>query len=183
MVAHGAVRTIVGRRLGLQPRQVPWTAGHNGKPALTDGPDEVSLSHSGDLAVLAISRRGVGVDVEQITPGLETAALARRFSPAEAAGLQAMPAARRAPAFTAMWTRKEALVKAAGSRLGHGLGVEIDHDAVVRLPGDRRRHRVRDLPDIPLLPGDRGDYRAAVALAGVSPYHVRVHHWNAEENL
>jgi 4'-phosphopantetheinyl transferase len=186
VLAHGAVRAILGRRLGVRPVQVPWIAGPNGKPALDGGGDEVNLSHSGDLAFLAVSRRPVGVDVEQVRPEIETTALARHFSPQEAEALESMPDELRVSAFTAMWTRKEALVKARGGRLGQGLGIEIGHDAVVRLPGDRCVHRVRDLPTLALpgnLPMKNRRFQAAVALAGAGPYEIRLHPWNAEEHL
>lgn len=91
-------------------------AGENGKPRLAAGPERLSfnLSHSGDLALIAIAPGGleVGIDVELLRPRRNLVGLAeRRLSPADAAAVAAAPEADREPPFYAAWTRHEARLK------------------------------------------------------------------------
>jgi 4'-phosphopantetheinyl transferase len=172
VVCHGAVRVILGDYLGVHPAAVPWVTGPNGKPALGAGPYQINLSHSGDVALLAVSERPVGVDVEQVRD-FDTASVSRHFSAAERSELSALDPPARARRFATLWTRKEALVKASGGRLGQGLPVRVPDSAggdgaVVHSP---QAHRVRDLT------GVQPDYRAAVAVAGHESYEIRLHDW------
>jgi 4'-phosphopantetheinyl transferase len=82
-----------------------------------------SLSHSGDLVLLAVTGgRTVGIDIERLRVGHQVPAAAQRFFPsAEADALRATAPDRRAAAYARLWVRKEACVKAAGGRLGQTL--------------------------------------------------------------
>ncbi len=101
----------------------------NGKPVLTASPDiHFNLSHSGILAVCAVSDQPVGVDVEVIqSANPEIGALC--FQKQELAWInQSNDPAR---AFTRLWTRKESYLK----RLGTGL--TDDPRAFSVLPGGK----------------------------------------------
>ncbi|MFF8725429.1 4'-phosphopantetheinyl transferase family protein [Streptomyces sp. NPDC015171] len=173
VVAHAAVRIILGARLGRAPESVRLTRGRWGKPRLAheDGP-HFSLSHSGELALLALAPRPVGVDVEKPRAGLDPVRLAERFFPAEESSWVARDGHL---AFGRLWTRKEACVKAAGGRLAQGMALPVGRcsgQAVVRdptgsLPGP---WRVQDVP----LPGA---YAGAVALLGDGPFSVSCRVW------
>ncbi len=68
-VAHGELRLILARYLGSEPRSVPMAPTVSGKPQLDPNQNpaniQFSLSHTGDLAVIAVSIGfAVGVDVE-----------------------------------------------------------------------------------------------------------------------
>ncbi|MFC7484539.1 4'-phosphopantetheinyl transferase family protein [Luedemannella flava] len=182
--AHGSIRVILARYLGVPAGLIRWRRGEHGKPELAGGGHglKVNLSHSGDLAALAVSHgRAVGVDVQRLAPVDATALAARYFPEAEARFVAsgATPAARLLR-FTRLWTRKEACVKASGARLAEGLGLPVDGRGrgagrgmiAVRgtdgtLPGP---YLVCDL-DVP------AGYRAAVALAGTSPFEVVSRDW------
>ncbi|MCO5170368.1 MAG: 4'-phosphopantetheinyl transferase superfamily protein [Planctomycetes bacterium] len=125
-LVRAALRRAVGGALGLDPARVRLATGPRGKPLVADDPGlHVNASHTDALALVALSRAGpVGVDVERRRGDVEALDLARRyFAPAEAARLAALPAGERAGAFLRLWTRKEALLKAAGQGLGGGLDV------------------------------------------------------------
>jgi 4'-phosphopantetheinyl transferase len=125
VVAHGSLRTILGRALGTAPGDVRFSFGPNGKPALADDSRAgFSLSHSDGLAVVAVtSGCAVGVDVEREQPDVSHEPIARQFfSQAEADALGALPPAERQAAFFRGWTRKEALV----TLLGLGLAEPVD---------------------------------------------------------
>jgi 4'-phosphopantetheinyl transferase len=136
VVAHGAMRDILGCYLGLAPADVRLDAAPNGKPVLA--PElrryhlEFNLSHSHELALIAVgSGRRVGIDVERIRSEVRGETIAEHFfSPPETALLRALPPDARLAAFFAGWTRKEAYSKARGE----GLRKPFDQFAVVIAP-------------------------------------------------
>jgi len=123
---HFLRRTLAGY-LSVRPRDLTFAYGPFGKPTLVPRSDgarlEFNLSHSGNLAVLAISRGPtVGVDIEQVIPVSELDAIASRFFSAfEKAALSEVPTHARDFAFYCCWTRKEAFLKALGDGLAHPL--------------------------------------------------------------
>jgi phosphopantetheinyl transferase len=68
VASERALREILGRYLGLPAEELRFETGRHGKPRLASPQDELAfnLSHSGSLALVAIARREVGVDVERI---------------------------------------------------------------------------------------------------------------------
>lgn len=120
------LRQALARYLQVAPAAVPLTAGAQGKPLLADGAGalQFNLSHSGEVAVLALSRAGaVGVDVEALQPMADCAAIAQRqFAPGEWQRWSRLAPAHQLAAFYACWTRKEAYLKA----LGGGLSLPLD---------------------------------------------------------
>jgi 4'-phosphopantetheinyl transferase len=158
--AHGALRLLAARELGTAPESLAWTAGQHGKPEIAGL--HTSLSHSAELAAVAISAsRPVGVDIQHLVPGLDVTALAERFYPAgEASYVQAGPDP--AGRFGRLWARKEAVVKAAGSRLWANLTMPVTDD-LVECSVPPGRYRVADVTA-------PAGYRAALALAGSAPF-------------
>lgn len=155
--AHGALRTVLGRHLGLAPPEVRMVHGRYGKPALDPAHHAslaFSLSQSGSRAAIAVSSREVGVDIEQIVPRRNFVALAARvMEHDDLEAIREQPVERREPEFYARWTRLEARVKCAGSGLA---------------AGDRRAARTLLARAIPVGPG----YAGAVATTG-EPWHVQ----------
>jgi 4'-phosphopantetheinyl transferase len=125
-VAHVARRWVLGARLGVAPGSVVFGRAAcrlcgrlHGRPVLAEDGPQFSLSHSGDLALLAVSGVEVGIDVERI--GLDRAGLddvLAAVHPDERACIAALPDAWRARAFAQCWVRKEAYLKALGTGLG-----------------------------------------------------------------
>jgi 4'-phosphopantetheinyl transferase len=126
--ARALLRRLLGDRLGLPAHAVRLGVGLYGKPFLCgpaprQGLDpglEFNVSHSGPIAVYAVAEQPVGVDIQRVDPDLEWPALAQSFfAPSEYMAISALPDADQREAFFACWTRKEALVKAAGLGLSH----------------------------------------------------------------
>jgi 4'-phosphopantetheinyl transferase len=69
VAARWALRGVLARYLGREPGTIELRFGERGKPMLADtsSPLRFNLSHSGELALVAVSRdREVGVDVQRI---------------------------------------------------------------------------------------------------------------------
>lgn len=120
-------RLVLAAWLDLPPERVPLDrtchrcgAAH-GRPRLSSGEIAFSVSHAGDLAVVAFARDAeVGVDVEELSKvGHPDALLPTVLAPQELADLRRHPETGRA--FLSYWTRKEAVVKATGDGLSAGL--------------------------------------------------------------
>ena len=87
----------------------------NGKPMLANDPNiHFNLSHSGILAVCAVSDHPVGVDVEPIQNAVSEVA-AMCFQSAEQEWMKASD--HPDYAFTRLWTRKESYLKLSGEGL------------------------------------------------------------------
>ncbi len=102
----------------------PFAAGEHGKPYLPGGPP-FSLSHGGNLAVLAVADAPVGVDVEPEDRPWPAAVARRVLSAGERDWLAAEGGGR----FLFLWTRKEAALKCAG------LGFAVAPASFSVLPG------------------------------------------------
>jgi 4'-phosphopantetheinyl transferase len=125
IVAHGAVRTILAEYLQADPREVRFASGRSGKPFLPATSLRFNLSHSGELAVVAVGfEREVGIDIEEhrdVSDALQIAV--RFFAASETERLQriADDPVMLATSFLRCWTRKEAFVKAVGQGLSYPL--------------------------------------------------------------
>ena len=140
VTARALLRQALGHHLGISSAAVALRYGKHGKPELAEESDfRFNLSHSGDTAVLAVSRgREVGIDVEDTSREVDALGLARRFfSRAEAAWVLSHPSELFQAAFFTCWTGKEAYLKARGD------GLLFPLDAFEVLPeGDRLNLKV-----------------------------------------
>ncbi|MGP8060939.1 MAG: 4'-phosphopantetheinyl transferase family protein [Acidimicrobiales bacterium] len=117
------LRAVLGRYLGTGPGAVVFDEEDQGRPVVRrpegSGWLGFSLSHAGALAVVAVARgREVGVDIEEVRPGLDVVAIARRaLGEAAAADLALRSPAERLDAFYRAWVRAEARGKCRGTGL------------------------------------------------------------------
>ncbi len=182
--SHVALRCLLGARLGVPPRSLEFGSGVHGKPRFigvqTDL--EFNLSHSRGIALVAMSSgRPVGVDVEHVDrgrPGVPPVAI-RFFPRDEADTLSHLEGSTARLAFTRLWARKEACVKATGGTLLAGLALQVgfpgEQGVVVGGPDPRLSERPEDpitwrVKDLAVAPG----CCAAVALSGSADYDVAV---------
>ncbi|NDC42415.1 MAG: 4'-phosphopantetheinyl transferase superfamily protein, partial [Chitinophagia bacterium] len=107
------------RQYCLIPADVSLEYGQYGKPVLAAHSLNLqfNIAHSGDLVLIAIARMAaVGVDVEWVKPLADAAAIQEAtLHPNEINWISTQPDA--TIAFYRLWTRKEALLKAAGTGL------------------------------------------------------------------
>ncbi|MGX1885324.1 4'-phosphopantetheinyl transferase family protein [Streptomyces sp. NPDC055287] len=161
-VAHVALRRLLGERLGTDPAAVPigrlpctGCGGPHGRPVVPGAPVHFSLSHAGDVVIVALASAPVGVDVEEVPrPDLAAATATTALHPAELRELAALAPGARGAAFARCWTRKEAYLKATGTGLNVAPSTVLSGTGQEPAPAAGRR-----VADLPTFPG----YAAAVA--------------------
>jgi len=169
------VRSVLAALTGVEPQALEIEAGRHGK-LLLGGQERVgpcfNLSHSGDLAALALVRdRRIGIDIEAERPLTDRALLARRMlGPRERKHFEALPDSARNSALLAAWTRKEAVLKAVGTGIAGSLQAietpaDSDDHAVVHPEEPSATWCVRVLS---MPPGFHG----AIAIEGEAPRSV-----------
>jgi len=131
------LREILTAMLGINHRSLAFAYGESGKPQIAAPAAARSLhfnlAHSDSIAVYAIAKHELGVDVERIRPMVDAEQIASRFfSRREKDCLLALPEEQRREAFFNCWTRKEAYLKAIGS----GLDDQLDQIEVSLAPGE-----------------------------------------------
>lgn len=127
LVARALLRTTLARYVRVAPED--WTFGVNahGRPHVEGPPAgrglHFNLSHTDGLVALAVAdEREVGVDVEKITRRIEIDRLAPAvFAKPEQDTLAHAAEAEKCSVFFALWTLKEAYIKARGMGLSLGL--------------------------------------------------------------
>jgi 4'-phosphopantetheinyl transferase len=117
VIGRGLLRRLLGRQIGVVPRDVPISYTGSGKPILADRNVDLhfNVAHTDNLALIAMARQAVGIDVERLRAVSEPEGLVRRFfSTAECETFLALPDSLRTAGFFRGWTCKEAVIKAAG---------------------------------------------------------------------
>jgi 4'-phosphopantetheinyl transferase len=203
VVARAALRQVLAGHLGATPESVAFQYGPSGKPALAApvarkplgdpastvgdagtaaglAPLAFNLSHSADLALIAVTRgRAVGIDLEHLLPFAEADAIAEGyFCPAERVALRQCVGPAKQALFLTYWTRKEALLKATGD----GLRLPLDAVDVSAVRGDGPAAVqvadgagvLRHLTLLDLRPP--GDYLGTVAVEG-GDWQLARWHW------
>lgn len=133
-VSRGSLRLILSRYMMIEPQEIRFGYGPQGKPFLANDIGmtiDFNLSHSGQLVLIAIGRdRSLGIDLEQVRTATDIVALSEQcFSPDECRLLTAYPPDQKHRVFFQLWTCKEALLKATGVGLR-----DIEHIEIVALP-------------------------------------------------
>jgi 4'-phosphopantetheinyl transferase len=125
LVTRAMMRTCLSLYADVAPEDWQFASQENGKPYLLNSPEPLSfnLSHSGERAVLAITRgRSIGVDIEQISRKRDWLGIAQHyFHSDEVEYLCALPEEEQYAQFFRLWTLKEAYLKARGTGIATGL--------------------------------------------------------------
>jgi 4'-phosphopantetheinyl transferase len=150
IAARVGLRLILGTVTQANPGAIVFGYGTDGKPYLPNLPwCEFNLTHSSDVALVAISHRPVGVDIEQERPvPMLKEMMGIAFSAQEQAELIALPVEQQVSAFFRTWTRKEALMKAhgAGFKLAKSYSFPVNTNLETRYLDGWAIHDL-DLPD------------------------------------
>jgi 4'-phosphopantetheinyl transferase len=130
LAAHIALRQILSRYLEIDPAHIHFRSNEYGKPFVIDQAIEFSLSHSGDVILIAVTRdQRIGVDVEHIRSDFDYQPIVDRFFAADEKSLLfSLPQSIQAQQFFKMWTRKEAVLKMLGQGLSNLDQMEVALD-------------------------------------------------------
>jgi 4'-phosphopantetheinyl transferase len=184
VASHVALRIVLARYLDEKPERLRFLVDARGKPHLEPPartpPLRFSLSHSGELALCAVTEgRDVGVDVERIHPVSAWREIgARYFSRDEQQAVRAFSGDRALEAFFRGWTRKEAYSKALGDGVSQAwtqFSVSLAPGAVTELPGTGSEGEQAGRFTLCALEPGRG-YVAAVAAQGEG-WSLHCWHW------
>ena len=119
IAGHDAVRRILARYADEAPVALAFTISEQGRPAFADGAVNFNYSRSEGWGLLGVSKSAIlGVDIEAVRMTDDLPDVARRnFSETEIRALSSLAGGSWSEGFFACWTRKEAVVKAAGEGL------------------------------------------------------------------
>ena len=142
--AHALLRTSLSRYTDVAAHAWMFEEDTHGKPRLS-GPCGAgsaltfNLSHARGIVACAIAPGpAVGIDVERADPTVDCSTVVERyFTHAEIAQLDRCPPLDRATCFAALWTLKEAYIKATGRGLSESLvsfGFDLSGDRIRFLP-------------------------------------------------
>jgi 4'-phosphopantetheinyl transferase len=127
IICRGILRWILGSYLSVEPGELQFCYGENGKPAVRGQPCyetiRFNLSHSNGEALFAFTRGSeIGVDIEKTRdiPDMDQIAM-RFFSLKEYELYSSLSKRKKQEAFFTCWTRKEAFIKATGDGLARPL--------------------------------------------------------------
>jgi len=125
LAGRALVRYALTQSAHCNPRHIHIVLGENKKPELAQKSNEMpwhfNISHSGDFVVCALANAQIGIDIEMISPTVDYLSIAHaHFSENEASWVASKPVGIN-ERFIALWTIKEAYLKA----LGIGLAIPI----------------------------------------------------------
>ncbi len=188
VVARGALRHLLGKRIGKAPAAVEFGYGEYGKPfvkqvfaaqsesvgslgILPHKAFEFNLSHSGELALCGLGHdRKIGIDIEKIRSiGRLEMMMERCLSTAEQVRVKAARLEDQSRLFLEYWTCKEAYLKATGLGLTQSMqSVEIAASQLVHVPDDcAQRWRLHSIA-VP------EGYVAALVVAGTTDTRANI---------
>jgi 4'-phosphopantetheinyl transferase len=120
-IAHATLRIILSRYLpDKNPNELEFNENKYGKPELTTNALQFNLSHSGNLALLAVGQYyPLGIDLELFSkrPCIEIGT--SMFSETEATALKKVDERLQTLTFFRIWAQKEAFIKACGLGLSY----------------------------------------------------------------
>lgn len=123
VASRAKMRVILARYLHLAPEQLMLSTAHKGKPFLLHPFNiQFNLSHSGEMALLAIGKtHELGVDIEIMSKRSYLELAQSVFAKEEWIALAKAPLMLQALYFFQIWTQKEAFIKAGGLGLSYPL--------------------------------------------------------------
>ncbi|NNL89998.1 MAG: 4'-phosphopantetheinyl transferase superfamily protein [Marinicaulis sp.] len=135
IAARNAIRTILAGYEGTKPAEIVFHENEFGRPEIHPSKAGITFNHSrsGERGLLCVAEDGVlGIDIEELRDARDLVDVAKlNFSRRELIQLEQLPEGAQLEAFYNCWTRKEAVVKAAGQ----GLSAPLADFDVVLAPG------------------------------------------------
>lgn len=179
VVSHAVTRRILGNICGCKPKYLKFQRNSFGKPRLSGQSMPIfNLSSSNEIALCAVVENGeLGIDVEFCRTLQHLELSARYFAAEELAEIVRLPDAEQNERFFAIWTLKEAYIKAKGL----GLSIPLNQFAVSLGSNPKLTFSDYEPLDvqkinfctIPVVAG----YCAALAYSGAIPLKMECNPW------
>ena len=119
-IARATLRIILAQYLQKKPKDIGFSYNDHGKPQVDHSPLQFNLSHSEDLALLAIGKQWpIGIDLEFFSARPYEGIGKHLFSPTENKHLQQTHHLLKPLVFFHIWAQKEAFIKACGLGLSY----------------------------------------------------------------
>lgn len=121
VTARATLRIILARYLNTTPERLEFTYNAHGKPEVVNLQKlQFNISHTGDLALLAIGKgMPMGVDIEQYSDRPFAGIAKNLFSDQEFQEFMRVPSSLKPAVFFHVWSQKEAFIKASGLGLSY----------------------------------------------------------------
>ena len=178
IAAHGFMRSVLALYIQQPAESLQFDKGEHGKPFLVNNLTiHFNLSHSQDIAMLAVASRDTGIDIECINRKHEWQKIMHRFyTESEQQKILALPDNLQQRAFYQVWTRKEAHMKVTGQGLHLAPGqftVSVPPEPAVLLDAKIKQDINRwNMYDIELPPSAK-DYCACASLNGPADHVMK----------
>lgn len=119
--ARGTLRIILARYLNEPPERLEFSYNAHGKPDVINNQKlQFNISHSGDLALLAVGKRfPMGIDIEYYSARPYEGIAKNLFSDSELTDFLKTPNPLKPAVFFHIWAQKEAFIKACGLGLSY----------------------------------------------------------------
>lgn len=115
LIAHGALRILLGRYLDRSPETVSIQRGGHGKPFVDGSPIRFNLSDTKDAVLIGFTLdEEIGVDIETMSRMVDHAAVTKHYFTVPEEELINSLGKNGKRKFLELWTRKEAVLKASG---------------------------------------------------------------------
>jgi 4'-phosphopantetheinyl transferase len=179
---RGLLRQILAAYTGMAATAIPIHHGPHGRAQLSIGTGlSFSLSHSGALAVFAVTSHGtVGIDAEHRTRPIDLLVFSARVcTQSEWDAIRHLPLEEQHRAAIRIWVRKEAVLKAAGVGLScspRDINVLSMSEQPIAFPSQRSTWRVIDVA----MPDPGWIVAVAVSGNGATP-SVQCREWQGAE--
>jgi len=173
VLAHAVWRLALAEALGVAPGEFVLASEPSGRPFIPGTDLATSLSHSNSHVAIALAHAPcIGVDIERTPARFAWHDLARMVcTPAESATLQDLEPEARSNALLALWTRKEALLKAFGLGLRESpSGMDVDAGVAIAAPLAAAYFPACVVHPLPASP----DFVGALA----APASITAFHWH-----
>jgi 4'-phosphopantetheinyl transferase len=126
VTTRARLRQCLALATGTPAGEIEIHVGASGKPFLAgktrSSEIQFNVSHTDALALIAITRgQAIGIDVESLGRSVNSRLAEDYFSARERDAIASLPSAQVPASFFACWTRKEAVLKATGTGIAHGL--------------------------------------------------------------
>jgi 4'-phosphopantetheinyl transferase len=147
LTCYTMLRMIISKRLKINPLDISFETGTNGKPRIKNDSLFFNISHTSNSYAFALSEYfSIGVDLEELNEHLNYEPIIKRFFSRKECEFILESKRNSRNRFFLLWTRKEALLKA----IGTGIVSHLSHIEVSDPINFINRNLIEDFVNVPV---------------------------------